>query len=53
MAGTRYGLRVAGLRGEDLKKLYTKIISKALLPRNSQRAASHITMSKNQVVDLE
>jgi len=28
----------AGLRGRALKKPYTKVTSKALLPRNSQRA---------------
>ena len=40
MAITRYGLRVTGcgFTGRGLKKFDTKISSKALLPRNSQRA---------------
>jgi len=38
MARTRYELRVAGLRGRALKKIYTKVTSKALLPRNAQHA---------------
>jgi len=54
MAIARYGLRVAGLRGEHLKNSILKLPLKLfyLATRNAQHAASHTTRSKNQVVDF-
>ena len=45
MVGTRYGLRVAGLRGEDLKNSILKLPLKLfyLATRNAQHATSHTT----------
>ena len=47
-------LRVAGLRGEDLKNSIPKLPLKLfyLATRNTHHATSHTTMSKNQVVNL-